>query len=424
MGKDSGSAPTAPDPSKIIPVQAAADKNAFNYQTDANRYNTVGPDQSQTWAKSSVVDQSGYDNALKAWQATQSNGTWIPGTDASPGTPGNPETGNGGTGATAATPGHWQAGTADGSAAPNLSDYTTNKYNLTTQLTPAAQALHDAQQGTQTTQQQIASSLLNKAAPTLGSAFDTSSAPALSSGASLTPGAITTNAGISGLQSQYAGLDPTQYNKNAADAVYNAQTQYLDPQVKQQQQALEARLGEQGFVPGTPGYNQAMQNFQDTNARAYSAARDSATTQGAAVGHTQFGDASSNITNQIAAALQGAQFGNQAQAQDFGQQVQTGTFNNAARGQSIAELLQQRQVPLSDLNTILSSLGGGGGGATNAGSAAVPQGGVGALQNPDQLSAYNQQYNDLLGQYNSQVSSNNNTTSTIGGLVGAIAIAF
>jgi hypothetical protein len=88
--------------------------------------------------------------------------------------------------------------------------------------------------------------------------------------------------------------DPSQYYQQAADAAYNKQTTYLDPQVKQQQQALEARLSEQGFVPGTPGYQQAMQTFQDSNARAYQAARDSAVQQGMTGGQNMFQNSLSN----------------------------------------------------------------------------------------------------------------------------------
>lgn len=421
MGKDAGAAPQAPNPLQIIPAQAAADKATFNYQTDANRYGTTGPDQTQSWAKSTNTDQASYDAALKAWQAQNPQGTWVPGD------PGGASSGNGTDQnplvQTPATQGHWEGGTTSPSSpAPQLSDYQTNSYNLNTTLAPGAQALHDATQGAQTSQAQIAQALLAKLGPGLGGAFDTSGAPALQSTIN-SPGSITSDPGISDALGKLSALDPTQYDKNAADAIYHQQTSYLDPQVQQEQKALEARLSEQGFVPGTPGYQQAMQNFQDTNNRAYSAARDSATTQGAAVGHTQFSDANSNLNNQIAAALQGAGFSNQAQQQGFQQANTQAAFGNTARAQSIAELLQGREVPLNDLSTLLSRIATPGG-AAGVPATAAPQGGVGALQNPDQIGAYNQQYQDLLGQYNAGVSSNNNTTSTIGGLVGAIAIAF
>lgn len=393
MGKDAGAQPQAPDPLKIIPAQAAADRSAFNYQTDANRYNTAGPDSTQTWNKTSVFDQSAYDKALANWSSSGNSGTWVPGTPAQ-------STGNGTDqnplGNTPATSGHWEGASGPVGDRPSQDAFTSNKYDLSTVLSPQAAALHSAEQGTATSKNQIAQALMDKLGGTLGSKFDTSGAPGLLS-----------NPGTQSYIDKLGSLDPTQFNQQAADALYSQQTRYLDPQVQDQTRALQARLSEQGFVPGTPGYDQAMRTFQDTNARAYGGARDSATALGAQVGHQQFGDASSALNQQIAAALS------------------SGGFQNQAHTQGVQDLLQQRQVPLSDLNTILGYLSGGSGASpTNAGTAAVPQGGVGALQTPDQISAYNDQYKNLLGGYNANVASDNNTTSTVGGLIGAIAIAF
>ena len=107
-----------------------------------------------------------------------------------------------------------------------------------------------------------------------------------------------------------------QFYQNAADAMYSQQTRYLDPQMQQQQQALEARLSEQGFVPGTPGYKQAMQNFQDTSNRAYGAARDSSILQGVTAGQ--------------------------------------GTFNNtmATSREALAQYLAKRNQPLNEINAL------------------------------------------------------------------------
>jgi hypothetical protein len=406
MGKDAGSPPAAPDPKQLIPLQAAADKNAFNYQTDANRFNTSGPDQSQTWNKTSVFDESAYNKALADWNSTSQQGTWVPPTEAGSTYLG---TGNEGMmyGNTPGTPGYWAGASGPKGEAPLKDAFTTNKYDLTTTLSPEAQKLHSAEQGLATDKNAMARALMERLGPTFGSKFDTSSAPALMGGVDMQ-----TDPGIAGFMEKLGGLDPRQFNREAADALYSQQTRYLDPQVQQQQKALEARLSEQGFVPGTPGYAQAMQTFQDTNARAYGGARDSATALGSQVGHTQFADASSSLTSQIAAALQGAGFGNDARLKDA-------TFQNTARNQGVQELLQERQVPMSDLNTLMSFLGNGGNTATNAGSAAVPQGGVGSLQQPDQMAAYNDQYKNLMGQYNADVQSDNNTTSTLVSLAGA-----
>jgi hypothetical protein len=152
-----------------------------------------------------------------------------------------------------------------------------------------------------------------------------------------------------------------QFNQAASDAAYNSATRYLDPQIAQQQQALEARLAEQGFVPGTPGYKQAMGNFMDTNQRAYAQARDTATLQGFSQGNNQFNQSLSNAN-----------------------------LNNAASREKLAQLLSQRNQPLNELN---------------------------ALKSGQQLA-----YDNQLGQYNADVASKNSTNQALSQLALALGI--
>jgi hypothetical protein len=157
--------------------------------------------------------------------------------------------------------------------------------------------------------------------------------------------------------------DPQQYYQQAADAMYDKQKQYLDPQVALKQKALESRLSEQGFVPGTPGYNQAMQTFQDTNNRDYAAARDSAIGQGVTAGQNLYQNNNSN-----------AQLNNQA--------------SNSALNQYV---IKQNQ-PVNTLN---------------------------ALQTGQQI-----QYNNGIDQYNAKTASQNSTNQTIGQLATAAGMYF
>lgn len=152
-----------------------------------------------------------------------------------------------------------------------------------------------------------------------------------------------------------------QFNQSASDAAYNNATRYLDPQIAQQQAALEARLAEQGFVPGTPGYKQAMGNFQDTNQRAYAAARDTATLQGFSQGNNQFNQSLSNAN-----------------------------LNNSASREQLAQLLAERNQPLNELN---------------------------ALKTGQQLT-----YENQLGQYNADVASKNSTNQALSQLALALGI--
>lgn len=390
MGKDAGAAPAAPDPTKVIGLQSQANKDAYNYQTAGARFNTSGPDSSSTWTRNSNFDQSGYDKALADWNGKNTQGTWIPG---SAGTPDGGFTGGvdqGGSPGTPATSGHWENGTSDGSAAPTQDAFTTYNYSLNNQLSPEQQKLHDTLAGT-------TQDLANRAP------LNTSGAPSLVSG--LTPRSLS---GVNSAISSLSGLDPASYNQKAGDASYSAATRYLDPQVQQNQRALEARLSEQGFVPGTPGYQQAMQNFQDTNNRAYAQARDSATMQGFSVGNQEFGNSLDSLKAQIASGLQ-------SQGQDFTQQQQAGSFRNTSRAQDIAEMLQARQAPINDLNALRGGL---------AQQGATPQASTGNVAPTNVSDPYNTQYQGLLDKYNAGVQSNNSTTSTLGSIAGAIAIAF
>lgn len=408
MGKSSGSAPETPDPAKLIPLQSAADKAAFNYQTDANRYNTYGPDQSTTWDKQSVVDQAGYDKAMQGWSQANPRGNWVEGSWTS--TPsaygGTMDSGNMPT--SVWTPGYWAGASQDGSQAPKIEDYTTYKYNQTTKLSDAAQRIHDQTQGAQT-------DLLGQVRNSYANPWDGGAgAPKLVGSIGIPE--MRTDAGVKGYENRLANLNPSDFSTAASDAAYKQATRYLDPQVKQQQQQMEARLAEQGFVPGTPGYNQAMQTFQDTNNRQYAQARDSATTQGFNVGHTQFGDSMASVNAAIAAAMQGNNFYNQGLQSNFNNARDEGSFQNTARAQAIAESLQRRNQPMNEYNALMqgsqqnaaSLLGGQGSGGGNA-----------SLGNTDVMGAYGKQYQGLMDKYNADVQSDNATTGALTGLASA-----
>jgi len=157
--------------------------------------------------------------------------------------------------------------------------------------------------------------------------------------------------------------DTNQYYQTAADAMYDKQKQYLDPQVQQNRQQLEARLAEQGFVPGTPGYNQAMQNFMDTNNRAYAAARDSAIGQGITAGQGIFNNELSNAN-----------------------------LNNSASREALAQVLARRNQPLNELS---------------------------ALKSGQQV-----QYSNDIDRYNAQVASQNSNNQLYGQLASALALYY
>jgi hypothetical protein len=119
------------------------------------------------------------------------------------------------------------------------------------------------------------------------------------------------------------GLTPELLNQNTTDALYKANTQYLDPQFAQNQAKLESQLANQGITRGSEAYNNAMLNFNNQKQQAYTDARNQAIGQGTAAAQGMFG-----------MGLQGAQFGNTALGQQFGQNVTAQQLANAAAQQN------------------------------------------------------------------------------------------
>ena len=119
------------------------------------------------------------------------------------------------------------------------------------------------------------------------------------------------------------GLDPTLLNQQAVDALYKANTQYLDPQFAQSQAKMESQLANQGITRGSEAYNNAMLNFNNQKQQAYTDARNQAIGQGTAAAQGLFG-----------MGLQGAQFGNTSLGQQFGQNAAAQQLANASAQQN------------------------------------------------------------------------------------------
>lgn len=399
-----GSAPTAPDYTKLIGLQTGANRDSFNYQTDASHINSVTPTGSSTWSNNPTFDQSGYDAAMAKWNNANSKGTWVPGGMTTAG-----GSGDGSSGPTE-TGGYWDGATSDGTAAPDRAAFTHNNYTNTQAYTPEMQALFDANNGVKTQIAGTLSGLGADAVASLNKPLDLSGAPALSSGVTAAhsdtfnpanyknmdtldasslptyqqfagagtqtgakygdinrmgfgagpeayqktadPAAYQRSASptngirdwggalmpaVGGLSNKLASRDPFQYYQQGADAAYNKQKTYLEPEQAQQLQKLESRLGEQGFVPGTPAYNQALQEQLDTQNRAYSDARDSAILEGQRGGSEAYSNETTALNDAISRLLQGGQLGldtdtaHQKASQDiadFGQKDNLNAFNS------------------------------------------------------------------------------------------------
>lgn len=124
--------------------------------------------------------------------------------------------------------------------------------------------------------------------------------------------------------------DPNLVQQQVTDALYNQQTQYLDPQFTQSQSRLENQLANQGITRGSEAWNNAIQEQARQKQQAYESARQSAIGQGVGAASTLYGNQLAQMQAQNQALLSGGQFLNQAQAQQFGQnQAQLQAYNQA-----------------------------------------------------------------------------------------------
>ena len=103
--------------------------------------------------------------------------------------------------------------------------------------------------------------------------------------------------------------------QDTADASYKAQTARLDPQWSQNSEMNDAKLANQGIVPGTKAYDDQMRTFNQAKNDAYSQA-------------TQAAISTEPQTYQLAAAAYNQPL-NELNAIRTGSQVTNPTFNNA-----------------------------------------------------------------------------------------------
>jgi hypothetical protein len=154
----------------------------------------------------------------------------------------------------------------------------------------------------------------------------------------------------------------------------------LTPYLQQQRTSTEAQLVNQGLRPGTEAYNNAAKLLgqQENDARQQAALQglnlDMTANQqgyGQALSSGQFGNQAQ--LSQFGANLQNQQAGNQAIAQNYGQGLtssqaenariaqqfnqtqQAAQFGNTAQQQALAQAIQQRQMPLNEINALTSS---------------------------------------------------------------------
>ena len=211
-GKDSP--PPPPDYTAAANATAAGNLEAAKYTTQANRVNQVTPYGNLTYSQGSpTVNQSGYDTAMKNYQQQLNaynqpqNNFMFP----------------------------WQrqqVSNGPAPVAPNIADYTTNsnQWTATQTLSPQQQALLDKNTN-------LSSGLLDTAQQGLNYAQNVMAHP-----------------GVDQSQLAQVGINP---GENYSDAIMRR----LGPQMQEQQQAFDAKMANQGVMPGTAAYDAAYRNF-------------------------------------------------------------------------------------------------------------------------------------------------------------------
>lgn len=292
MGKRRSTPPPAPDYAGIAQQQAQMQRQNMDAQTQANRPNQVGPWGSVTWSQ-------------------------------------------------------------DGSG-----NWTQN-----TQLAPELQQALGSQIGLQSQRSQLAGEMMGGVRDALSRPFDFGALP----GRAATPQSqsIPVPTMVQGGQMQM-GIGPTQgYVDQAGDALYQRQTSRLDPRFQQQEQALRSRMINSGITEGSEAWNTAFDNFsRDRNDAYANASRDAITMAGQEASRLQGMDlnagrfANDAQQQRFGQDLAGAgQFFNQSLLggqQRFNQDLAGANFQNANRAQAMQEALMQRNMPLNDLNALLS----------------------------------------------------------------------
>lgn len=232
-----------------------------------------------------------------------------------------------------------------------------------TTLSPAQQNLLDMTQQGETTLGQTALSGLGAVQNSLGTPFSYGGPNVTGNiGDSGNIQTGVTNQSNSGITGQIGnGANNPWAIKQAENAAYNTQAQYLDPQFARAHGSLNAQLANQGLSSGDRGYDVAQQTLGEQENQAYGNAGNQAVLAGQNEQNTLYGQGLSSAALQNSANSQGfnqglaqAGFGNTAQGQQYGENLSTAGFNNTAAGQALQQQLALRNQPLNEYNALAS----------------------------------------------------------------------
>jgi hypothetical protein len=294
---DSPSPPAVPDPVATADAQGRANTDAARLTTRLNRYDQFTPLGNQTWSNNSTFDQTGYDAAMREWERSmqQFNQGSNPAPQGPSGSGWSPGTGEGSQSFTGGgSPGMGGGGMQP--SMPSRDDFMSGGDNWasTVTLDPRVQALLDSELATSQGLNNTIGSALSRVQSVLGQDLDYASLPGAGNidermGEQRGQYADLTDqiAGQQGLVTGAQGLQATQAQRLAqmlgqpmpgvdgatrdkvSDALYSDLTSRLDPRFSSEEASLRSTLMNRGLTEGSEAWNTEMDRFGRTKNDAY-----------------------------------------------------------------------------------------------------------------------------------------------------------
>lgn len=396
-GGGKGSAPPPPDYAGAAAATAAGNLEAARATAAANRINQYTPygSLSYTQTPTQTLDTTAYNKALSDYKTALTNYNNL-------------------------TPAKKAKTTAP--TVPTQANYMTYNpdagWTATQTLSPAQQkivdqtaALNSGLLGTAQTGLNYANKMLSQPG------VDTSKLAALQSNVGTQD--LANSYDVQNAQNTFDVSNLPSYGINPGETYSDAIMRRLQPQMAADKQSFDAKMANQGVVPGTQAYDAAYRNFsQGQNDQLTSAivggmqtglsANQQAYNQ--ALGLGQFANQAAAQNTGNAANL--AAFRNQAAQQQFQQGLANANLANAARQQGFQEEAYNQMQPINVINALRSGTQVSNPNFVN--SAQQP-----ATAGADLLGAAQNTYNANLANYNAQNAASGNFMGGLMGLGGA-----
>lgn len=405
-GGGKGSVPTAPDYTAAAEKQGQSSLESIRAQTAANRPNQYTPWGSSTWVNNKSFDQTGYDKAMAAYQASYkpgSSGEWV--TSNSGGDGGNSYT-------------YWNPGTSGsyGMAMPDRKAFESlDNWSQTTSLSPELQQALNSQIGLQNKRSELASSFMDRVQNDMSTPFNWGGLPS----AGAVPKATQFNT-VGSAPTLQTSLDLSA-NPAERQRIENALFDRMAPIHDRQQTALDAKLANMGITAGSEAYNREMQRLGDQQSRERFNALEMGGNEmqrlfNMQLAEGQFGNAAKQ--GQFGMELSGTGFNNNVSKDRFNQDMSISEYQNKLRQQAIAEENMKRYSSLNEMNALLNG--------QQVTMPSMPQFNASAAAQPTQyFNAAQNQYQSGLDAYNAQNMNSNsfmNGLFSLGGSLGSAQI--